>query len=184
MPPLFAPASRSARPLHVVTPDALPDWRAAQPAEWQAWLEATGFEAGLGEVRLLPAPDGGVAGAVAGLGTAKASARQRFGVVKAAGQLPAADWRLQGDFSAEQAEEAALGWLLGSYRFDRYRPGKAEKPLARLVAPDGVDAARLEAMAAAEFLTRDLINTPAADMGPQELQDAFMALAGNRGGHR
>ncbi len=177
MPAQFAAASDAARPLFILAPDDLPDWHARQPAQWQAWLNDAGFEAALGEVRLLPGPDGGVAGAVVGLGTAKARARQRFGVAKAAGQLPFGDWRLEGRLGADLAEEAALGWLLGSYTFNRYRPGKPEKPAARLVAPDGINVMRLEAMAAAEFLTRDLINTPAADMGPQELQDAFMALA-------
>ncbi|MGL5009895.1 MAG: leucyl aminopeptidase family protein, partial [Paracoccaceae bacterium] len=79
--------------------------------------------------------------------------------------------------SADDAREAALGWLLASYRFDRYRPGKKEKPTACLVAPEGVDAHRIEVMAEAEFLTRDLVNTPAADMGPEELQAAFFAVA-------
>jgi leucyl aminopeptidase len=179
--PCFASASAAARPLFVVAADDLPAWRAAQSATWQAWLDSTGFEAALGEVRLLPGPDGAVAAAVAGHGTAKARARQRFGLARAAGHLPAGDWRLEGALTADQANEAALGWLLGSYAFTRYRPGKPDKAGARLVAPPGVDGARLEIMAAAEFLTRDLINTPAADMGPQELQQAFMAVAAQFG---
>ncbi|MBC7738261.1 MAG: leucyl aminopeptidase family protein, partial [Candidatus Saccharibacteria bacterium] len=71
--------------------------------------------------------------------------------------------------------EAALGSLLAQYRFDRYRSQKAVTPVSLL--PEGLDAARLLAMAEGEFLTRDLINTPAADMGPEELQVAFVALA-------
>ncbi|MGL4321532.1 MAG: leucyl aminopeptidase family protein [Paracoccaceae bacterium] len=181
MPPSFAPASANARSLHVVASDDLHTWRAAQPAQWQAWLDSTGFEAGLGDIRLLPGPDGQVAAAVTGLGKAKARARQRFGLAKAVAQLPAGDWALQGNLGPDDATEAALGWLLGTYTFNRYRPGKPDKDQPRLVAPQGVDAPRIEAMAAAEFLTRDLINTPAADMGPQELQDAFMALAARFG---
>ena len=177
MTPSFAPMSAAARPLFVVSPDDLPNWRAQQPAHWQAWLTSTTFDATLGETRLLPTPDGHIAAAVTGLGTAKARARQRFGLAKAAAHLPPGDWHLQGSLMPAQAEEAALGWLLGSYTFNRYRPGKAEKPEPRLVAPAGINAAKIEAMAAAEFLTRDLINTPAADMGPQDLQDAFIALA-------
>ena len=181
MTPTFAPASAKARPLHVVSPEGLADWRAAQPTHWQAWLDSAGFDAGLGEVRLLPGPDGTVVAAVVGHGTRNARARQRFGLAKAAGQLPAGDWRLEGALGTADATEAALGWLLQSYAFTRYRPGKPAKSQARLVAPDGIDAARLETMAAAEFLTRDLINTPAADMGPAELQEAFMTLAARFG---
>jgi leucyl aminopeptidase len=181
MPPSFAEPSAAARALHAVSPDDLPTWRAAQPAPWQAWLESTGFEAGLGELRLLPGADGQVAAAVVGLGTAKARARQRFGVVKAVGQLPAGDWTLQGNLTPDQVTEAALGWLLQGYAFTRYRRSKSDKAQARLVAPADVDVARLTAMASAEFLTRDLINTPAADMGPADLQEAFMALAARSG---
>ena len=78
--------------------------------------------------------------------------------------------------------EAALGWLLESYRFTRYKSSSRRD--ARLVAPEGVDAARLEAIAAGECLTRDLINVPAADMGPAELEAAARELAeeiGRRG---
>jgi leucyl aminopeptidase len=181
MTPGFAPASATARALHVVGPDDLAAWKAGQPAQWGAWLDSAGFEAGLGEVRLLPGLDGAVAAAIVGHGTAKARTRVRFGLAKARAALPAGDWRLAGDLTEDQATEAALGWLLASYTFNRYRPGQADKPQARLVAPSGVDATRLEAMAAAECLTRDLINTPAADMGPQDLQDAFMALAAQFG---
>jgi leucyl aminopeptidase len=177
MTPCFAQPSATSRALHVVAPDALDSWRTGLPAPWQAWLAGTGFEAALGDVRLLPGPDGAVAAAVVGFGKAQGRARLRFGLAKAVAALPAGDWYLVGDLTPEQAAEAALGWLLAGYRFNRYRPGKAEKPVARLVAPEGVDAHRLEVMAAAEFLTRDLINTPAADMGPDELQAAFLTLA-------
>ncbi len=177
MTPRFATPSPTSRPLHVVASDAVAAWRSTLPDHWQAWLEGTGFEAGLGDVRLLPGPDGTVAAAVVGYGTPKTRARKRFGLAKAATSLPAGDWHLTGSLTPDQATEAGLGWLLAGYTFNRYRPGKAAKPLAMLVAPDGVDARRVEAMAAAECLTRDLINTPAADMGPDELQAAFLTLA-------
>jgi leucyl aminopeptidase len=80
-----------------------------------------------------------------------------------------------GDMTPDAASEAALGWLLGGYRFDRYKAVKPQQ--ARLKAPEGVDAARLVAIADGECLTRDLINTPASDMGPDELEAAFLALA-------
>jgi leucyl aminopeptidase len=176
MTPRFAEASADSRPLYVVTPDGLGTFIASLQADWQVWLTAAGFKAGLGETQLLPGPDG-VAAAVVGFGTAQARTRVRFGVAKAAGNIPAGDWHLVGALTEAEAEEAALGWLLASYRFDRYRPGKAETAQPQLVAPSGVDARRIEAMAAGEFLTRDLINTPASDMGPAELQAAFMAVA-------
>lgn len=180
MTPRFAADSAQARVVQAVSPEGLADWLAVQPAPVADWLRGTGFEAGHGEVRLLPGPDG-VGGAVVGTGTAAARRRLRFGLAKAVAALPAGDWRLEGALSDADRREAALGWLLASYRFDRYRPGRAEKSLPRLVAPRGVEVARIEAMAAGEVLTRDLVNTPAADMGPAELEAAFRALASEFG---
>ncbi len=181
MTPGFADPAAPARPLHALTPQTLQAWMASRPAPEQAWLSAAGFEAALGEIRLLPGADGGVAGAVLGLGTAADRARSRFGAVKSVAGLPAGAWALQGEIAQSLRSEIALGWLLASYRFDRYRPGKSQPEVARLVAPDGVDGRRLLEMARAEFLTRDLINTPAGDLGPAELEAAFLALAARHG---
>ncbi|TMV85596.1 leucyl aminopeptidase family protein [Thioclava sp. BHET1] len=171
----FAAADADALPLHVVTKEGFSAWCAAQPAAVLGWLTAGGFAAGAGEVALLPGADGALAGAVAGLGDAKARSRGRFLLARAAADLPEGVWELAGDLDPKALEEAALGWLLGQYRFGRYRAASA--PKARLKAPQGVDAARIEAIAAGEALTRDLINTPASDMGPQELAEAATALA-------
>ncbi|MGL4235877.1 leucyl aminopeptidase family protein [Tabrizicola sp.] len=173
----FAAASAAARPLHVLRSEELAAFLAGPGAAWAGWLTATEFEAGLGDVRLLPAADGGVAGAVVGFGTAQARRRMRFGLAKAPAALPAGDWVLAGKLDRAERTEAALGWLLAGYRFDRYRPGRKPASLPRLQCPEGLDAARIIAMAEGEALTRDLINTPAEDMGPAELEAAFLALA-------
>lgn len=177
--PAFADPQAAALPLRALAPDALPATLAALPPAQAAFLAASGFEAALGEVRLLPG-EGGVAGAVLGLGDAAARRRTRFGPAKAAGLLPPGDWRLEGVDDPALRDETALGWLLAQYRFDSYRAPR-DRPLARLVCPGGCDAVRLTAMAEAEWLTRDLINTPANDMGPDELEAAFRALAGGFG---
>jgi leucyl aminopeptidase len=175
--PRFAPADAAARSLHLLQPADLAGFLGRCDAREAAWLRATGFEAGLGEMRLIPSQTGEVQAAVAGLGTAQARARLRFGLAKAVAGLPAGAWTLAGDLPQPLVEEAALGWLLSQYRFDRYRPGKAAAEQPQLVAPQGIDAARVAAMAAGEFLTRDLINTPAQDMGPDQLEAAFLDLA-------
>ncbi|MBC7738547.1 MAG: leucyl aminopeptidase family protein, partial [Candidatus Saccharibacteria bacterium] len=166
--PVFADAAAEIRTVTVVAAERLADWLTLQPGPVQAWVKGSGFEAGLGDLRLLAGADGAVTGAVAGFGTAATRARGRFGLVKALAGLPGGAWRLMGDLTEAQRVEAALGSLLAQYRFDRYRSQKAATPVTLL--PDGLDAARLLAMAEGEFLTRDLINTPAADMGPHELQ--------------
>lgn len=177
--PHFADPTAQSLPLYLVEEAGLADFRVAQPPAKQAWLEAAAFSGGLGQLVLLPGPDGAVAGAVFGMGSAKARRRGRFHAAQAAAALPEADWHLVTDLAQREVEEVALGWLLAAYRFDRYKGAKAQK--ARLKAPAAVDAARLLAIAEGEYLTRDLINTPASDMGPAELEAAVRQLAERHG---
>jgi leucyl aminopeptidase len=173
--PTFAPADASGVPLFAVTKSGLDGWLAGQEARVRTWAEAVGFDGSAGRVLVVPDAAGRIVMAVAGLGSPRDAARERFVFAKARAALPAGTYRLMPGLSGRELEEAALGWLLAGYRFGRY--ATAAPPKADLVAPDGVDAARLEAIAAGEALTRDLINTPASDMGPEELAEAAGELA-------
>jgi len=143
----FATTAKGAIPLHVVDQEGLDGWITAQPGGVAVWLRAAGFTAGLGKVLLVPGEDGGLAMAVVGYGDAEARARGRFHLAAAAAALPEGVYRFEG-LPEERAEEEALGWLLAGYVFDRYRAQTV--PGAPLVATDGVDAARLEAITAGE----------------------------------
>ena len=179
MPLTFAPSADNTLPLLLVDEaglDALAEGLDPAP---RAWLSASGFKAALGTVAVLPGADGTPAVALGGLGTETARARSRFGAAAIRALLPAGTYHLAAAPEGAAREEFALGWLLAGYRFTRYKDAPA--PKAELVAPDGIDARRLEAIAAGEALTRDLINTPASDMGPHELEDAAQALAGTFG---
>ncbi|MGB5870363.1 MAG: leucyl aminopeptidase family protein [Albidovulum sp.] len=175
MPVAFADPAVASLPLHIVDETEAATFLAAQPPAAQAWLSRAGFTGALGQTHVLPGPDGHPVGAVMGYGSPNKRARGRFHIAKAAAALPEGDWHLQNPPSVAVAEETALAWLLASYRFGRYKKATPQK--ARLKAPDGVDAARILAIAEGECLTRDLINTPASDMGPQELEAAFLVLA-------
>ncbi len=177
MPPKFATDSADAIPLHIIDADDLD----AIPDAAQAWAKAQGFHAGLGTALTIPGADGAIAMALVGHGREADRKRQRFGVAAAARKLPQGTYFIAGGLSGAALEEAALGWLLESYDFARYR--KPKRPAAMLVAPDGVDGARIAAIAAGETLTRDLINTPASDMGPAELEAAARALAKEHGAY-
>lgn len=168
MTPEFAAASDSARPLWLVWKDD------ALPPEAGDWPAQCGFSAKPGEICLLPGAGGALSGAIMGLGARSEAGRSRFALARAQA-LPKGDWRLAALPEGLDPDEAALGWLLGQYRFTRYKGGPSDGP--RLVCPAGVDADRLLAVARAEFLTRDLINTPASDMGPAQLEAAARALA-------
>ncbi|MCK4712653.1 MAG: leucyl aminopeptidase family protein, partial [Marinosulfonomonas sp.] len=175
----FAIVDAPSIPVFLIDSAQLPDWRADQPAHVCAWLETTGFAADLGQVCLVPDATGAALLVAVGFGTETARRRGRFHLAKAAAALPAGTYHIATTLETETLEEAALGWLLSGYQFNRYRAQKPAK--AKLVAPSGIDAKRIEAIAAGEVLTRDLINTPASDMGPEELENAFLALAANHG---
>ena len=175
----FAESATDSRPLILVSEaDAATVIAGRTPAE-REWIAAAGFKGTLGQLCVLPAVDGRPAAALFGTGTEASRRRGRFHVADAAAKLPEGVWRLEGGMTPAEADEAALGWLLASYGFGRYKA--KSPPKARLVAPPGVDARRLEIIANAESLTRDLINTPASDMGPDELEAAFLALASRHG---
>jgi leucyl aminopeptidase len=171
----FAPVDAESIPLHVIPSENLDDI----PADARAWADVNGFTGVLGQTLAVPGPDGAIACALVGFGTAKTRARGRFQVSAAARSLPVATYHFASGLEGLALEEAALGWLLASYRFDRYV--KPAKPVARLKTPEGVDADRLEIIATGECLTRDLINTPTADMGPGDLEAATRALADDHG---
>ncbi len=175
----FAATTADAIPVHVVDADA-PDVVLSTLTETQqSWAKAQGFSGGAGAVLCLPTGDGTTDAVLIGAGDAKTRARKRFIVGGAAASLPEGTYRLAGDHDQQALEEIALGWLLSGYHFTRYA---GSPPKTRgLVAPKGIDAARIEALAAGEALTRDLINTPASDMGPAELEDAARALADQHG---
>ena len=166
-------------PIYLTGPDDLDAVLDALPAEAAAWARRHGFRAGAGEAITLPAPDGGIAGVAVGLGEASVRARTRFPLGKFARSAPEGRYRLATPLDPEAAAHAALGWDLGQYRYTRYK-GRARPPRV-LETPAGVDRAHVDAMVAGSVLARDLINTPANDMGPEALEDAARALAQAQG---
>lgn len=175
----FAPQADTPIPLIVVPQDQVDQALEGQPDQARAWATTQGFTGALGQALAIPAPDGSVSLALIGYGTEATRARGRFHVAAGAGKLPAGTYQITAGLPADVAEVEALGWLLHSYRFDRYKKQGAMK--ARLVAPDEVDATKVEAIAAGEALTRDLINTPSSDMGPDALEAAARELAQSHG---
>ena len=175
MTPRFADPDEDATPLRLIEQADAADALGALSEAERDWAMAHGFTGALGEFVLLPDGAGGVVEALVGWGNEAERSTRRFAIADFAAKAPAGAWRIESPLSEEEADEAALGWLLSAYRFDRYK--KAKPQAAELVAPEGVDAARTEIIAAAACLARDLINTPTNDMGPEALEAAARALA-------
>jgi leucyl aminopeptidase len=141
----------------------------------EKWLSGNGFAGKAGDLAALPAGKGGIGQAVAVIATPE----DPLVYASVAARLPVGAYRLAAPLPAAQANAAAIGWSMAAYRFTRYKAAKT-KP-ATLVWPDGADRALVEATVEANFLARDLINTPASDMGPAELAAAAQALAKQHG---
>jgi leucyl aminopeptidase len=156
-----------ARPVHVVRPDGLAEFLDTLPPEQAAFLSGSGFAAKASELRLLPGPDG-VAGAVFGIGAD--TSPFVFGALP--GQLPEnGTWRLMpGDYDGLTA---ILGYCLGAYRYRRF-VAPTRSP-ARLFVAEGHETSLSQA--AATWMVRDLINTPANLLGPVELAEFAVSLA-------
>jgi leucyl aminopeptidase len=171
----FSTNRKAAIPLHVIDLSGYEDWLRKQAEPVQAWVDANSFKGARGEVLMVPGVDGKPVMALAGYGTAGQRARRRFHLASAAGALPQGVYEIASGIADENLAVECFGWLMASYRFDRYRDQSVSD--VRLVAPTTVDAARLEIIVAAEWMIRDLINTPAADMGPAELETAATKVA-------
>jgi leucyl aminopeptidase len=171
---VFAQSTAVSIPLHLLLQDEVDAFHQSLPADQAAFLKAQGFTGASGCICLLPDSQG-IFAVVAGLGDVKSFKRGRFVLGAIRPKLPEGVYHLETNLTGADLEEQLLGWLLSGYVFDRYKAQAA--PKAQLVAPNGVDAARLETIAAGEALSRDLINTPASDMGPAELEAAARSLS-------
>lgn len=174
--PLLQPdRGQPAHDLQLVDKKSFDEWLKAQPPAARAAVTAQRF-AGKGfELAILPG-DTPESWSVA-LGVANVEELSPWCLAKAAERLPEGSYRVAGRDSGS----AALGWLLAQYRFDRYRK-EADEVGPRLLLT--LEAARIDEtawLAEAVVLVRDLVNTPAADLGPAELAAAVETAASGFG---
>ena len=161
-------------PLDLLGDDAVPLRCVGEvPAEHAALARAQGFEAKPGQSMAVFDGEGRVAEALAG--APRDGAFDALSLGAAARALPEATYRPEGPEGEWDADAAALGFLLGGYDHARYR--KAAERRARLAWPQGADPERVERIARAVYLARDLVNTPANDLGPDGIEMAARGVA-------
>ena len=170
------PADTPSVPVILVTTASWSEAEAALEPAHRRFAQTIGFKPKAGSLALLPGPDGGLARVLFGLGDPEAATYDRLIAGKLPALLPDGTFRLE---NAPDPAEAALAWLMGSYRFGRYRTAGGTK--VRLAAPAGIDGAEVARVAAAVAMGRDLINTPANDLGPAEIEAAARSLAERHG---
>jgi len=161
--------------LHIVDSASCDAWLTELPEASRAILAAQKFKGKADSVAVLPGVEAAQWLAVAGV--ENAAELHTWCLARASETLPVGTYRLAGGSPGA----AALGWILGQYRFARYRADDNAAGPRVLLTPDPaqVDAVVREAEAVA--LVRDLVNTPAADMGPAALEDEAARLAKQHG---
>jgi leucyl aminopeptidase len=171
--PAFAPPDGTGTPVTFVTPATWADVRSRLDPRTRAFAETAGFEPRPGRHLLLPGPDGALAEVLFTIENASDTSADPFRAGALPTLLPGRSYRFAE--APADARLAALAFALGTYRFGRYR--KPDESMARLELPAGVDGEEVTRVAEGVFLARDLINTPANDMGPAELEEAARTLA-------
>ena len=167
---------QDARPIHLVDKKSFGGWLKKRPAEDRTLVEALRFDGKTGFAFAL-LPRGGEFEVVSAV--KNAAELSPWCLARLAETLP------EGTYKLAEGEPgiAMLGWLLGQHRFDDYRSRKDDPERGPRVLLTG-DAARIGAtirLADATALVRDLVNTPAADLGPSELEKAARELASEMG---
>ncbi len=170
MPYVREDAAGPSTPLVAVAPDHYDRWSEDAPAHHRGWLNAHRFRCKAGKWAALPDAAGAIETVI--FGDAGDAWIDRL--VKLATELPEGHYRLETGWNREQRLQAALGWGLAQYRFSRYKD--RPQPEARLVLDDDI-ATDTQNLLDAQYLVRDLVNTPTEDMGPGELATEMAAEA-------
>jgi leucyl aminopeptidase len=162
--------------LVVVSKARLEEWLGPGDDALKAWVRANNFTGEAGGICLVPGAGGGLHQVLVGVGDDDDP--WLFGHLPA--KLPPGTYRLDGAPGPRTATWAALGWSLATYAFGRYK-SRDGRVWPKLEWPAAADRGLVERTVAATALVRDLVNTPAADMGPADLAAAAQQLAARHG---
>lgn len=167
---LISRASAKCVPITVIAADAYDEWLATAAEPLRNWLASLGYAGDPGKPALLPATGGALAGVLFVL----PASTNLWTWSSLAAALPPGCYRIAGRLGAAVAADAALGWALAAYEYSRYR--KPRRSVPDLVWPSGADRAAVTGAIEATCLVRDLVTTPAEDMGPSHLAAAARTL--------
>ena len=167
--------NQAAISIYPITTLGLEKWVSQQPRHIQQWVKTSQFKAESAQFCMIPRQDGHLECVL--LGLADENDFWSFGALPSKlpeGCFAIAETEILKDTT--QYQLAALAWGLGFYQFAQYKT-EVQPRLAKLMLPTLVDQSSLEKFLSAIELTRDLINTPAEDMGPDALENAVLVVA-------
>ena len=171
---LLTSADSTQCPVHALTEEQVAAFLEGQPAPIAAYAGQAEFKARAGQMVVVPDAAGLMALVLFGLGTGLELDPMLFRGLAA--KLPKGDYRLATCPAVIQPDQAALGFLLGSYRFDRYKQKKGgDRPRLHV---EGIDAVEVNSIGRACALARDMVNAPPNDLGPLQLETIAREIAG------
>jgi leucyl aminopeptidase len=165
-------SAKAAIPVHALYESEVAIFLEGRQAFVRAFAATAEFKGKAGQALVAPNTEGGVDRVLFGLGAEGRADAMSFRALPA--KLPAGDYRIAQAPAGLAADQIALAFALGTYRFDRYR--KSGGPPPRL-AVKGVDVAEVRQQAHACALARDMINTPANDLGPLQVETIAREIA-------
>lgn len=151
--------------------------------DYETQIKQSGFEASAGQICLLHGDNGDIAKILAGKPSLDrlndcAAVAENIRKIISNDILKKLSFTLMGKaLKSQQLETLCLGWGLSSYLFDHYKNNDQVNPA--LVWPKGADKTQINALLEGIFLLRDLVNIPANDMGPAEIERAVKTSAKN-----
>jgi leucyl aminopeptidase len=170
---LEADRGQAAITIHLVDSAGYEAWLTTQPANVRTILSAQCFTGSPDNLALVPSADSWFAV----VGIRDAANPTTWCLARAAESLPENSYRL----ATGTPGPAALGWILAHYNFNRYKRDALPTGPRTLLTPDPARMESVQREAEAVCLVRDLVNTPAADMGPAELESESARIAKNHG---
>ena len=168
---LYYPDSQAAIPVFLIPKSEFKEYKQHLSESENNWLLANQFTASPGAVCCFAGPEGNIAKAFVGV----EKLGDFWNGAMAAAKLPPGRYQVQTVLSEVEQQQFALSWGLQGYRFTRYKTN--DDVLPQLNVSNEIDLQKIENTLSAIYLTRDLINTPAEDLGPSQLAEATSKLA-------
>ena len=170
--PCFTLSAQKSIPIITVIEKELDNWLSSQSSKIQNWVNTTNFRGKSGCISFIADEEGNLEKVLVGMSNAQDCSV--FGQLAA--QLPKGNYRIDVPLSNQELAAAALSWGLGSYQFAKYKSFPTLEAKL-LLTENSIDLSYLNAILRGTYLVRDLINTPAEDMMPDNLAQAAIHLA-------
>jgi len=158
-------------PINIVLQKDYEKWNKEQSNVVHNWLQASDFKAKATQYSCIPDEQGNVASIL----VIANQDEPIWTLGNCSHALPAKNYHIASTFQHDIEDNYFLGWALGSYRFQDYKKTKCE--LAKLSIEEAKDKKFIQALAESVILVRDMVNTPASDMMPQDIAKHIESLA-------